>query len=106
MFNRIRKWGQSFAIQLRVRRIAFAAMRESWEKVRIKTAGLPAPRASEYVVRHSAAIVHKRLESLVRENPSIDGSAANLLIVKASERLNRQLLRRLSKGWRARLRVA
>jgi hypothetical protein len=106
MINRIRKWWQYILIQLRVRSIAFLAMRESWEKVRLRTAGLPMPRAFEYVERHSAAIVHKRVELLLRRNPAIDGCEANLLIVKASERLNHQLLRRLSRGSRAKLRVA
>ena len=75
-------------------------------KVRIKTAGLPVPRASEYVGRHAVAIVHKQVELFVRHNPTIDGGTANLLIVKASERLNRQLLRKLAKEPRIRLRAA
>jgi hypothetical protein len=106
MFNRIRKWWQVLLISLRVRLIAAAAMSESWERVRIKTAGLTTPRAYEYVGRHSVAIVHKRVELLVRRNPAIDSSAANLLIVKASERVNRQLLRMIAKESRVRLRAA
>jgi hypothetical protein len=106
MINRIRVWWQVLLINLRVRLIAAAAMSESWERVRIKTAGLPASRTYEYVGRHSVAIVHKRVEMLVRQNPAIDGSSANLLIVKATERVNRQMLRKLAKGSRVALRVA
>ena len=105
MINQIRKWWLIILIQLRVRRIAAVAMCESWPKVRIKTTGLPVPRAYEYVGRHSVAIVHKQVELFVRRNPTIDGGTANLLIVAASERLNRQLLRKLAKEPRFRLRA-
>ena len=106
MFNLIRKWWLIILIKLRVRRIAAVALSESWPKVRIKAAGLPVPRAYEYVGRHSVAIVHKQVELFVRHHPTIDGSTANLLIVKASQRLNRQLLCKLAREPGARLRVA
>ncbi len=106
MINLIRKWLQIILTQLRVRKIASAALSETWPKVRIKTAGLQPLAACEYVNKHSAAIVHRQVELLVRRNPAIDGSAANLLIVQASERLSRQLLRRLAHQSRAARRVA
>jgi hypothetical protein len=106
MVNYIRKWLQIILIKLRVRRIASAALSEAWPKVRIKTAGLPALAACEYVSRHSAAIVHRQVELLVRRHPAIDGSAANVLIVRASERLSRQLLRKLASASRSARRVA
>src|SRR5437868_1018824 len=77
MFHRIRKWWQFILLHLRVRKIASSAMSDSWPKVRIKVAGLPTLAANEYVGRHSAAVVHRRVELLVRQNPAIDAGAAN-----------------------------
>jgi hypothetical protein len=104
--EKLQKLWQVILIRLRVWRIASVAMRESWDKERIKTAGLPASRAFKYIERHTAAVVHKRVALLLRRDPSIDGGAATFMIVRASERLNRQLLRSVCKGTRAKLRAA
>src|SRR6478735_8359562 len=100
MFTRIRTWWQLLLLHLRVRSITASAMSESWPKVRLKVVGLPTLAASEYVGRHSAAVVHRRVEVLVRHNPAIDTGAANALIVKASTHLSRQLMRRVARECR------
>src|SRR6187200_1154950 len=106
MFNRIVKWWQFVLLHLQVRKIAFSAMSDTWPKVRIKVAGLPAFAACEYVGRHSAAVVHRRVELLVRQNPAIDASTANVLIVKASSQLSRQLMRKVTRQYRTTRRAA
>ena len=105
MIQRIQKWWQFILIRMRVRKVVSIAFSESWPKVRIKTAGLPTLAASEYVGKHSAAIVHRHVELLVRSNPTMDGGSANTIMVKASERLSRQLLRRVAKQSRAAFRA-
>lgn len=106
MIQLIQKWWQLILIRFRVSGIASAAMQECWAKVRVKTAGLPTPQSVAYINRYTASIVHRKVESIVRSNPKIDGGTANLLIVKASERLSRQLLRRLANEPRALRRAA
>jgi len=96
MFRLIQTWWQVVLIRFRVHGIASAALRETWGKVRAKTVGLPKLQSVEYISRHSAAVVHRKVELLVRKNPKIDGGTANILIVKASNRLSRQLLRKLA----------
>lgn len=106
MPNQIRKLFQFLLIKLRVRTIVAAAITESWPKVRVKTAGLTTLAASDYVGRHAAATVHRHVELLMRRNPAIDGIVANVLIVKASERVSRQLLRKVASESRTLRRAA
>jgi len=96
MFRIIQIWWRVVVIKFQVCKIASAAMRESWDKVRTKTAVLTRLQSLEYIGKHSAAIVHRKVELLVRENPNIDSGTANMLIVRASDRLNRQMSRRLT----------
>ena len=106
MFNHIRKLFQYILIRLRLRTIVSAAITESWPKVRVKTAGLTKLAAYDYVGRCSAATVHRQVELLMRRNPAIDGIVANVLIVKASERVSRQLLRKVASESRGMRRAA
>jgi hypothetical protein len=82
---------------LQANRIATAALEECWLKVRSKAAILPSFERADYVRMHVAPLVQEYVDNLVRKNPAIPGSAANQLVVKATERLVRRLLWRLGK---------
>jgi len=66
-------------------------------KARSKAAILSSAERADYLRVHAAPLVQQHVDNLVRENPSIPRSAANQLVVKATECLVRRLLRRLGK---------
>jgi hypothetical protein len=72
-------------------------MEECWTKVRLKAASLAPSEVADYMRKHSATVVHRHVDSLVHDSPAIDGSTANQLIVKATERLVSRLSERLAK---------
>jgi hypothetical protein len=100
MTDEILSWWQNFLTLRRANKIAAAALDECWMKVRAKAASLAPAEVPDYVRQTSGALVHRRVDSLVRDNPSIDGRSANRLIVKATNRLARRILQRLAKQMR------
>ncbi len=90
-------WWYTIRTRLQANRIATATLEECWLKVRSKAAMLSAAERADYLRVHAAPLVQKHVDSLVRENPAIPGSAANQLVVKATERLVNRLLRRMGK---------
>jgi hypothetical protein len=97
MSARILDWWYTFRAMLQTNRIATATLEECWLKVRSKAAILSATERVDYLRVHAAPLVQQHVDTLVRENPAIPGSAANQLVVKATERLVRRLLERLDK---------
>lgn len=90
-------WWYTFWTMLQANRIATATLEECWLTVRSKAAILSAAERADYLRVHAATLVQQHVDNLVRENPSIPGSAANQLVVKATERLVSRLLERLDK---------
>jgi hypothetical protein len=102
MTNEILSWWQNFLTLRRANKIANAVLEECWLKVRAKAASLRPAEVADYIRQNSGALVHRQVDSLVRDNPSIDGRSANRLIVKATDRLVRRILQRLAKQTRRR----
>jgi len=100
MTNEILSWWQSFLTRRRANKIAAAELDECWMKVRAKAARLTPAEVPDYIRQNSGALVHRHVDTLVRENPSIDARSANRLIVKATDRLARRILQRLAKQTR------
>jgi hypothetical protein len=69
--------------------------------VRRKAIGLPPVEARDYLGKHCAVTVHRKIELLMRNDPDMDDLTANLLIVRASELLHRRMLQRLAKERKA-----
>ena len=97
MSAQILNWWYTIRMMLQTNRIATAAWGESWLQVRSKAAILPAAERAEYLRIQAASVVQQHVDKLVEEDPAIPGSAANQLVVKATERLVRRLSQRLGK---------
>lgn len=100
MTNEIFSWWQRILTRHRANKIASAALEECWMKVRAKAVRLTPEEVPDYIRQNSGALVHRQVDSLVRDDPSIDGRSANRLIVKATDRLARRILQRLAKQTR------
>jgi hypothetical protein len=97
MSARILNWWYTIQMRLQTNRIATAACEETWLQVRSKAATLSAAERAEYLRVHAASVVQRHVDKLVQEDPAIPGSAANQLVVNATECLVRRLSRRLGK---------
>jgi hypothetical protein len=97
MSARILELWYTFWAMLRVNRIATAALEECWLKVRSKAAILSSAERAEYLRANATPLVQQQVDNLVRANSAIPASAADQLVVKATELLVRRLLRRLAK---------
>jgi hypothetical protein len=65
-------------------------------KVRAKATRLAPAEVADYIRRNSGTLVHRHVDSLVRDDPSLDAGSANRLIVKATDRLARRIMQRLA----------
>jgi hypothetical protein len=100
MTNEIFDWWQRVLPSRRANEIANTALEECWMKVRAKAASLSPAEVADYIRQNSGSLVHRYVDALVRDNPSIDASSANRLIVKATDRLTRRIMQRLAKQTR------
>jgi hypothetical protein len=106
MVAKLHRWWQNFVITRRANKIAAGAVDECWTKVRLKTVSLSPSEVADYMRKHSAAVVHHHVDSLVQDDPCFDSGNANHLIVKATERLVSLLSKRLAKQARRMPRAA
>jgi len=106
MRGTVLRWRHRLAVTRLAKQVAAAAEEECWAKVRGKAAVLAPSEVSDFIRVHSTTAVHKHVDVLVRDNPSIDGNTGNQLIVKASERLVSRLVKRLHKQTRRTRRAA
>jgi hypothetical protein len=82
---------------LPTKRIATAALEESWLQVRSKAAILSAPERAEYLPIHAALVVQQHVDELLQENPAMPNSVANRMILRATVRVVAQLSLRLER---------
>ena len=97
MASRLNSLWRNFLLKRKANRIAAAAMEQCWTRVRLKAVSLAPTELADYMRKHSAAEIHRHVDSLVHDDSSIDGGTANQLIVIATERLVSRLSRRLAK---------
>ena len=71
----------------RANKLPGAAIEECWTKVRVKAVVLATTEVAEYMCKHWAGVIHEQVDALVRQDPSMDVSTANHLIVTTTESL-------------------
>jgi hypothetical protein len=71
MTNEILGLWQNVLTSRRARTIANAALEECWMKVRAKAASLRPAEVPDYIRQNSLALVHRQVDALVRDYPSM-----------------------------------